>query len=130
MANGKTHAAVGALLGAAILGGLEYAAQQKRLKQGEITELDRGKLQGKVLLGALGGAVVGVLPDLLEPATHPGHRAFFHSVAFAALGGAGVHKVLKHVKDPELRQAIIAAAAVYGSHLVLDAGTPVGLPVF
>jgi membrane-bound metal-dependent hydrolase YbcI (DUF457 family) len=129
MANGKTHAAVGALLGAAVLGGLEYLDQRERVARGEIAAIDKGRILGKVLLGAAGGAVVGILPDLLEPAKHPGHRAFFHSAAFAALGGAGVHLALKHVKDPELRHLILAFAAVYVSHLVLDAGTPMGLPV-
>jgi len=31
------------------------------------------------------GADVGILPDVLEPAVHPHHRGFFHSIAFVLL---------------------------------------------
>lgn len=40
---------------------------------------------------AIGGAIGGTLPDQLEPALHPHHRQFFHSLA--VLAGVG-HQAL------------------------------------
>jgi hypothetical protein len=39
----------------------------------------------ELLLATGVGMVVGLLPDLLEPALHPNHRQFFHSYAVTAL---------------------------------------------
>lgn len=90
---------------------------------------------GGCLVGALVG---GVLPDRLEPATHPGHRAFFHSVAVAAaLGwlGCKVHQQCHEESESPalghhfLMGLTLGAILGYESHLALDAGTPSGLPL-
>lgn len=76
-----------------------------------------------------GGAVIGALPDILEPATNPNHRDFFHSVVFggAVLYGAfGKHSQKWHPND---RFAAASIALSYLSHLYLDSGTPKGLPL-
>lgn len=39
------------------------------------------------ILGGVAAALFTNLPDLLEPATSPNHRAFFHSIFFAAFVG-------------------------------------------
>lgn len=129
MPNAKTHAAWGAAIGGLVAGLVVYGEQRAKVNRGEAQEVDWGKVLGWGLVGAGVGAVVGVLPDVLEPATHPGHRALFHSVAFGTVGTMGVRHLLERTEDPELRKLILCAAASYGSHLVLDADTPLGLPV-
>jgi len=76
-----------------------------------------------------GGAVVATLPDLLEPATNPNHRAFFHSLT---AGGAVAYGAFgRHTEDwnPEDKFAVAAAALSFLSHLYLDGFTPKGLPL-
>ena len=50
------------------------------------------------LLGGAAAVVFTNLPDFIEPATSPNHRAFFHSITFAAHLCAGLHRV--HQWDP------------------------------
>lgn len=51
------------------------------------TALNQKKLSLPELIGAvLSGVFAATVPDWLEPAIHPNHRAFFHSVAFAGVG--------------------------------------------
>ena len=44
---------------------------------------------------ALAGSIGGKLPDILEPATSPNHRAFFHSWPALAASLWLVHKLYK-----------------------------------
>lgn len=92
-----------------------------------------------LVAGALAGAGGGRLPDVLEPATHPNHRAFFHSVLFGAI----LYLVGKSLWDQITREssteerisgkqiallllfAVIVAVLV---HLLLDSFTKKGLP--
>ncbi len=115
----------------------------------------------EALGGVIGGAWGGRLPDLIEPALHPGHRSAAHALVPAGLTGATVAPRLRRAQQP-VRQwadrwrarrdaatstleqllwwlaemacrlaagAIPGAAAGYASHLLLDAGTPMGLPL-
>ena len=101
---------------------------------------------GEVLGGVLSGVVTSRLPDVLEPATHPGHRRVAHStVVLGATGWAATrlhktHVALAAAADSEtdpLRKflaqvaggATVGAAGGYASHLMLDATTPMGLPL-
>ncbi len=79
------------------------------------------------------GALLGKLPDALEPALrNPHHRQFFHSFAMLGLVGWGVHKV--HQWEPEddlerlLRGLLMVGGIAYLSHLALDALTSRSLP--
>ncbi len=113
----------------------------------------------EVAFAGLGGWIGGVTPDLLEPASDPNHRAFFHSLTagggIAAVASADWLKSIRARADecaarasaaPEgsdLRRSeelkclalhcaaglLIGFLAGYASHLVLDAVTPRGLPV-
>ena len=76
-----------------------------------------------------GGALFGVLPDILEPANSPNHRAFFHSIGFGAAVTYGA--LGKHSQEwcPDNRFAVAAALLAYLSHLCMDGSTPKGLPV-
>ena len=78
-------------------------------------------------------ALCGSLPDLLEPATHPGHRQFFHSVAFAGILAAGLYQTYHWRPDDPvhrlIRGTILVAGGAYLVHLAMDATTPKSLPL-
>ena len=116
MDTGK-HMAIGALLG---FGGyLLYKYLQN----------EPPSLVG-TLLSSLGGAFAGLLPDLLEPATNPNHRSFFHSVAlllFLAYGNAKVWQNDNINEDQKLAGCLLSIA--YSSHLIADSTTTKGIPL-
>jgi len=77
---------------------------------------------------AIGGAC-GALPDIIEPADNPNHRALFHSLACAGVltyGAFGKHTANLRSED---RHTLRIAALSYLSHLLLDSETPKGLPI-
>jgi inner membrane protein len=94
-----------------------------------------------------GAAVMSTakLPDKLEPAIHPNHRASYHSIAFAVMVGIGGYFAWKDlqetrnarietgVKQISFREIIdivlVGAAASYVLHLISDGFTPKGLPL-
>jgi inner membrane protein len=92
---------------------------------------------GPPTLRPFAGGVAAVfftnLPDILEPATSPNHRGFFHSLAFVGLLATGVHKL--HQWQPEgesdkfWRCVGMLAGSAYLIHLVLDFTTRKSLPV-
>jgi membrane-bound metal-dependent hydrolase YbcI (DUF457 family) len=81
----------------------------------------------------VGGFCLGTLPDIVEPATSPHHRQFFHSIAFATLLGFGMYKLYKwDPKTPKaeiFRLAGLIAGGAYLFHLALDATTKRSLPM-
>lgn len=88
---------------------------------------------GELIAGAFAGAAAGRVPDILEPAVNPGHRAFFHSWSTAFLVGYGMIRAYhwEPTDDLEriLRWGALVGGAAYLTHLALDAGTPHGLPL-
>lgn len=95
-------------------------------------ESDPDASPAEVPLVALTGACVGRLPDILEPAIHPGHRAFFHSWTVALAVGCGVHRAYHWEPSDDLERALrwvaLVGGAAYLIHLALDAATPKSLP--
>ena len=130
MPNLKQHVAVGAAVG----GGLNLAWQLHKLY--DSSEPPNGLWEAvnridffEVAAFAAVGVLCAALPDILEPATSPNHRALLHSVC---CGGAVTYGAFgKHTGKwrPEDRMAVRIAALSYLSHLALDSGTPKGLPV-
>jgi len=148
MANRRAHSIVGAAFG----GTTAFVLARDQ---------DPGHRLMESLGGALGGAWGGRLPDLIEPALHPGHRSVAHALAPAGIAGAAVVPRLRagqqHVRERAgrcrarrdtatnaLKQflwwlaevacriaagAMAGVAAGYASYLLLDAGTPRGLPL-
>ncbi len=115
--NADDHAILGALVG-----GGAYAFY-KLSKQETIDA-------GEALLSVIGGAVAGVAPDILEPATTPNHRSLFHSGTALAVLAQGNRKVLQSSQFTESQKAIIfALSAAYASHLVTDGTTTKGIPL-
>ena len=76
---------------------------------------------------------LGTLPDLLEPATSPNHRQFFHSLTFMGLVAAGMYKLYQWEAEDEIdklmRFTLLVAGGAYVTHLLMDSSTPKGLPV-
>jgi len=78
-------------------------------------------------------AVIGVLlPDILEPATSPHHRQFFHSLFLAGLlitFFVMLKKKTITIENDDVRRILNNLGIGYSVHMVQDAGTPKGLPV-
>jgi membrane-bound metal-dependent hydrolase YbcI (DUF457 family) len=112
----KTHMILGAATGATI----NIAMQTCRMAVDPKPEFSWGEL----ILCTVTAGGAAMLPDLLEPANSPNHRAFFHSVACAALVAYAITG--KHTgKWPAIVTLIVGAAGVgYLSHLAADATTP------
>lgn len=96
-------------------------------------EADRQEPSKKPLAGALLAGQLTQLPDLLEPAAHPNHRQFFHSLAFAGILGLATYKLYQWEPESELgeiaRFGLLVGAAAYFIHLLVDAGSPKSLPL-
>lgn len=77
MANGSTHRmAAAVVVGSACF----YAEANQQTKT------------VKPIVGTGLAAILTSLPDMIEPASHPNHRQFFHSLAFAGLLGLATEK--------------------------------------
>lgn len=88
-----------------------------------------------LLLAMAGSGIVGAkLPDILEPAIHSHHRAFFHSLVVAGGVAWAIRKILAWPRETPgqrlVRATALGFAVGYVSHLALDALTPRGLPAF
>lgn len=115
------HLMLGLATGAAVNAACQWCEQQ--------VDPNRKFDWGELALCSLAGGVGGVVPDLLEPADHPGHRQFFHSLAMAGLvayAASGGHR-LRWTRLPRLLAA--TAAAGYLSHVLADSATPRSIPV-
>ena len=115
--------AVAHRLGAAVtIGGLSVYAERKN---GENTVAP--------LAHAAAAAALGTLPDVIEPACHPNHRRFFHSLAFAGLLGYGLYRLYQWKTEDEFQEFIkllgLIAGGAYLVHLAMDATTTKSLPV-
>lgn len=79
------------------------------------------------------GALLGTLPDILEPADHPNHRQFFHGLAFAAVLSYSGYKLYKWKPEEPWQEVVrmvgLIAIGAYLIHLAMDATTSKSLPV-
>ena len=115
--NRPTHALVGAAVGSAGY----YIACKLLLKE--------PSLEG-CMLSAGAGLAVACLPDILEPAIHPNHRAFFHSIVFNGVVTILVWRRLNNPDVSVLEKIVLSViGSAYVSHPLLDATTPMGLPI-
>lgn len=93
----------------------------------------REETAAHAMVGCAGGYCLGTLPDLLEPATSPHHRQFFHSMAFTAVLAYGLYRLYHwDPSSPELkalRLVGLIAGGAYLVHLTLDATTKRSLPL-
>jgi len=117
MANGSTHRTIAAL----VVGGLC------------LTQAPKGKNPtDKAILSGTLAAFFTNIPDLLEPAIHPHHRQFFHSITMAAfvgqIGAWAYEWKTEEAWQKPLRELILIGCGAYTIHLALDAFTPRSLP--
>lgn len=99
--------------------------------------LARENQEGKHTHAPFSGSVLAALctnlPDIFEPAAHPHHRRFFHSVAFAALIGGGMYKLYQRETETEMEKilkfCLLVAGGAYLTHLAMDACTKRSLPL-
>jgi inner membrane protein len=85
---------------------------------------------GEFLLAGGACAVVGLLPDVFEPAIHPNHRSILHSYACAGLLGYGTKRVWENTtlsRDQKMQWSVCVLG--YLSHLIADGQTAKGLPL-
>lgn len=128
MPNSKTH-----MLSGTILGGLVMIGSDLRKRMFNPI---------KILLGIGISALASRLPDILEPATSPNHRRFFHSVAFLALvtiACCGVWKKLQRMGEERETEStalseLVVTLFLVGLlcvvlHLILDSSTRKSLPI-
>jgi len=116
MPNGKTHLIAGLVVGATV----NVVIQSSERRRAPCKQFDWGELL--FCAGAAGAAAL--LPDLLEPATSPNHRQFFHSIAAAALVAyamSGEHTIMC---SRATRLLLTVLGLGYLSHLCLDCTTP------
>lgn len=96
-------------------------------------ESEAGAKTIKPLLGGTAAAFFTNLPDILEPATSPNHRAVFHSLAFAALLGTCLFQLNQWQTETELESLLkgagMLAVSAYLIHLALDFTTAKSLPL-
>jgi inner membrane protein len=96
-------------------------------------EQNDGQAAAGPLLSAGLAALLTKLPDLLEPATSPSHRQFFHSLVFAGLLGVGLHKLHGWQPDDDggkfVRWLGLIAGSAYLIHLAMDFTTAKSLPL-
>jgi len=84
---------------------------------------------GELLLCTGIGAVAVSAPDILEPATSPNHRHFFHSILFGASILYAAHGPHTRNMTPQAKNILHATAWSYFVHLLADWRTPKGLPI-
>lgn len=110
------HAIIGALMSLGLYGLYKYLKQEKPSIPGAL---------GSLLIGGL----AGVLPDVLEPATSPSHRSFFHSIALLLMLTYGNLKAWESQNLTDDQKLVISLlSASYSSHLLSDSSTPKSIP--
>lgn len=94
---------------------------------------ETGILDGIPVAMGVATALLPSLPDLLEPAVHPNHRGFFHSVAMGVAVAYGMRRAYRwETKSDWERLARVVAmvgCAAYIGHLVRDAFSAKSLPL-
>jgi len=118
----KQHAKKGFVLGA-FVGALKALADADTNGFGEI-------LKG-ASIGAIGGAMGGLAPDIIEPANNPNHRRLAHS---KAVGVGGLTSAFEKIGSssrltPPKKIFLFSALLGYAAHLIDDNETPKGLPL-
>jgi len=119
MANLKEHAWIGAGAGVLTYAILCHIYERR---------FDFGEMLGCAALST----VAATVPDVIEPALHPHHRSFAHSL----VTGSSLVRLAIGFCDPEndywnpwQKTLWASATAGYLSHLVADGCTPHGLPL-
>lgn len=123
--NGSAHAA-GSGLALAIAAYYETGRGQPP----ELTSEER--VATAVAAGGF-GAVCGSLLDVIEPAVHPNHRQFFHSIACVVVLGYGLRELYRWPPEEDWQRVLRGVGLIAGGaclvHLAMDATTAKSLPL-
>lgn len=85
---------------------------------------------GGFVVAVGGGLIVSSLHDVFEPAIHPNHRAFIHSVAANGCLAATLRRWWQSTQvPPEMNVVVTALGLAWLSHPLLDALSPKRLPL-
>lgn len=116
MPSKTVHIAIGALAGV----GTYYLICKTRNQPIEL----------KWLIGsATLGAVVGMLPDVIERPLNPHHRQLFHSIGFALAITLSGKKIQESEIDSGIKNVTSILIGSYVSHIAIDAFTPMSIPL-
>ena len=118
MANASAHR-----LGAALVIGAMVACHESQ----------SGQVSARPFVAAGLAGILGTLPDILEPALHPNHRQFFHSIVIAISIGEAMRRLYQWQPEPPsekiLRSLLLIGGGAYLTHLAMDALTSKSLPL-
>lgn len=96
-------------------------------------ESQRGVQTSKPVIAMGLATFLANIPDQLEPAIHPHHRQFFHSLTFGATVGCVAYQIYQWQPVEEwqkvLRFGLLVACGAYLTHLAADALTTRSLPL-
>ena len=121
MPNFKQHALIGTVAGVGF-NVLNYYVKKQHNPE---VRFDLKEL----LFCAVTGCIAASLPDLIEPATNPNHRGFFHSIVVGITIPWLTYKSHKGKLDPRIKPFLDIIGPGYVSHLLADSFTSKGLPI-
>jgi len=84
---------------------------------------------GELLACCAVGGAAALIPDMLEPASHPNHRNLFHSLAVAALVAWLISGNHTREYSAGTKALLLAGGLGWLSHILLDALTPRCVPL-
>lgn len=131
MADSKTHKQVGLIVGSVIAFSTNIGLQYDEQTDNPDSKFSWFESIISAFLGGIFGRFTGLLPDLIEPATNPHHRKFFHSWLFLMiLLFSGYFLLKKHRRKRVLCSVIAGSLGSYSSHIIMDATTPMSVKLF
>jgi len=130
MANFNKHLKVGAIVGAIAGAGIHLIQYYQEKERNPDYKFSWGKFLLYSLTGFAMGAIIGIAPDKIEPASNPNHRGFFHSYSLWCLLAFSVYRIIKDRNNEKIWKYLAIIGFVgYSSHLMLDMETPKSLPI-
>jgi len=121
MANFKQHAIIGVAVGTGF-SLFKYFVEKENNPEAKIDLKD-------LFLHASLGFIAASLPDLIEPARNPNHRAFFHSITSGILSCILILQTHRSALNPETKSLLTCLGLGYTSHLLSDSSTAKSLPI-
>jgi len=124
----KKHFSDGAVYGS-IVGAISNAIDQNnRMQTNPELKFDWNEFLVVTGLSGSVGALSATVPDLLEPATNPNHRAFFHSWGFSGTLGYGAYKLSQNPHVHSFGKTLtLSFLAGFLIHIIEDSRTPNGV---
>jgi hypothetical protein len=130
MPNRAEHTRQGGIAGCIVACVANVVVQVERKRLNCDYRFNLAELAGTGFIGYGAGYVGGIMPDVLEPADHPGHRDICHSAVAGTLVLVGAKKLNDNPNvSAQVKTLVNTAAAGYLVHLWADGQTPAGIPL-